>query len=251
MTTQIKPKLILVTGASRGIGRAIVEQMGQQDDCRIVGTATTEAGAEKITAYMQAQGIKGKGFAFNLTQHDTIPGFLSSIQDEFGCMPNVLINNAGIRQDNIMLRMKPEEWDNVVHTNLTSTFRLTQACVKPMLREKWGRIIFVSSVVARTGNLGQANYVASKAGIEGLSKVIALEFAHKGITVNSVAPGFIATDMTETLSDQQKETIRAQIPKRRMGCPTEVAATVDFLASDKASYITAQTIYVDGGMCRT
>lgn len=247
MMTDVPNRITLITGATRGIGRSIAEHMAQLGH-PVIGTSTSQAGADKITAYLQNSGCPGQGMVLDVNDAQGVDDMLESIKSTYDYYPSILINNAGIRQDNIILRMKQSQWDEVIETNLSAVYRLTQRCIKPMFKQRWGRIINISSVVASSGNPGQANYVAAKAGILGLTKVVALEFASKGITVNAVAPGFISTDMTETLTDQQKQGILSNIPAGRMGAPQEIAGLVAFLASDVASYITGQNIHVNGGM---
>lgn len=239
-------KIVLVTGASRGIGKAIAVLLGQAGHT-IVGTATTEGGAKSISEYLQQSSIVGQGMALNVTDDDSVKSVLASISENYGA-PTILVNNAGITQDNLMLRMKPEEWSSVIDTNLTSVYRLSKALLKGMTKARWGRIINISSVVGSMGNAGQANYAASKAGVEGFSRALAKEVGSRAITVNSVAPGFIQTDMTDVLSDEQKKVMLNQISVGRLGQPEEIAAIVGFLASDAAAYITGETIHVNGGM---
>lgn len=245
-TSQLTDKIALVTGASRGIGRAIALSLGQTG-ATIIGTATTEANAEKITAYLQEHNISGTGLVLNVAQAESIAAAMAQIQQEYG-NPNILINNAGIARDNLMLRMKQDEWDEVLTTNLTSIYRLSKACLKGMVKARWGRIISLTSVVGCTGNAGQANYAAAKAGIIGFSKSLAQEIATRGITVNSIAPGFIETDMTKNLDPKHQDLVMQQIPMGRMGQPEEIAAAVRFLASLDAAYITGETIHINGGM---
>lgn len=241
-------KIALVTGASRGIGKAIALTLGQQGFA-IAGTATTQEGADTISQYLKDQHIKGQGFALNVCDSEAIKPLLDSIEQKLGGYPLILVNNAGITRDNIFLRMKPEEWDTVIDTNLSAIYRITKACLKPMVKARWGRVINITSVVGVTGNPGQANYTAAKAGMIGMSKSLAQELAAFEITVNSVAPGFIDTDMTRLLTEAQQEQIKSQIPMKRMGQPTDIANAVAFLVSDSAGYITGQTIHVNGGMC--
>lgn len=242
----IEGKVALVTGASRGIGKAIALELVRRGAV-VVGTATTESGAEAITAYLKEAGNAGRGFALNVSDAASIESTLAAITSEVGT-PLILINNAGITKDNIMLRMKDEEWDGVISTNLTSIFRMSKACLKGMTKERWGRIISISSVVGSMGNAGQANYAAAKAGLEGFSRALAREIGSRNITVNAVAPGFIATDMTHVLPEEQKEKLLGSIPAGRLGQPEEIAAAVGFLASAEASYITGVTLHVNGGM---
>jgi 3-oxoacyl-[acyl-carrier protein] reductase len=240
-------KLALVTGASRGIGKAIAEALGKQG-CRVVGTATSESGAEKITQALKEAGIEGKGMVVDVSNADSINHLMEQIKDEFGQTPDILVNNAGITRDNLLMRMKDDEWESILQTNLTSIYRLSKACLRHMTKSRWGRIISVGSVVGTTGNPGQTNYSAAKAGVIGFSKSLAKEVGSRGITVNVVAPGFIDTDMTQALADDQKEVLKQQIALGRLGSPDDIAAAVAFLASDAAGYITGETLHVNGGM---
>lgn len=239
-------KVALVTGASRGIGRAIAEVLGQAGHI-VIGTATTESGADAISAYVKDGDISGTGVVLNVTDAEQVTDVLAGISKQFGA-PCIVVNNAGITRDNIMLRMKADEWDDVVDTNLTAAFRVVRACIRGMTKARWGRIVNISSVVGSMGNAGQANYAATKAGIEGFSRAIARELGSRSITANTVAPGFIDTDMTNVLPDEQKEALQAQIPLGRLGTPGEIAAVVGFLVSDAGGYITGETIHVNGGM---
>jgi 3-oxoacyl-[acyl-carrier protein] reductase len=239
-------KVALVTGASRGIGQAITKQLGSMG-FTVVGTATTESGAENISRYMADAGIAGEGMALNVTDVDSIATVLKVINEKYGA-PAVLVNNAGITKDNLLMRMKEEEWGDVISTNLSSIYRLSKACVRGMSKKRWGRIINISSVVASMGNAGQSNYAATKAGIEGFSRSLAKELGSRNITVNSVAPGFIDTDMTKELSEENKNLMLTQIPLSRLGQPDEIAGVVAFLAGDGGAYITGETIHVNGGM---
>ena len=242
----LEGKVALVTGASRGIGRAIAESLIKQGAV-VLGTATTESGAENISGYIKEAGGNGRGYCLNVTDPSNIDVVLNDIQKEYGA-PLILVNNAGITRDNLMLRMKEEEWDQVIDTNLTSVFRMSKACLRGMTKARWGRIINISSVVGLMGNMGQANYSAAKAGLEGFTRSLAKEIGSRGITVNSVAPGFIDTDMTKDLPEANKELMLAQIPAGRLGRPEEIAATVSFLAGEESGYITGATIPVNGGM---
>ncbi len=242
----IEGKIALVTGASRGIGRAIALELARRGAV-VVGTATSPAGAEAITAYLKEAGNAGRGLVLNVADAASVETALAEMTASVGA-PVILVNNAGITRDNLMLRMKDEEWDDVIATNLTSIYRMSRACLKAMTKERWGRIISISSVVGSMGNAGQANYAAAKAGLEGFSRALAREIGSRNITVNAVAPGFIATDMTHVLSDEQKEKMLATIPAGRLGQPEEIAAAVGFLASAEASYITGVTLHVNGGM---
>jgi 3-oxoacyl-[acyl-carrier protein] reductase len=239
-------KVALITGASRGIGAAIAESLGKAAVV-VIGTATSRAGADKISQRFNEAGITGQGMVLNVTDMDSINGLLAKISDQYGA-PSILINNAGITKDNLLLRMKEDDWSDVINTNLTSVYRLSKACVRPMTKQRWGRIVNISSVVGSMGNGGQSNYSATKAGVEGFSRALAKELGSRGITVNTVAPGFIATDMTKELPEANKNSMLAQIPLSRLGEPREIAAVVAFLVSDAASYITGETIHVNGGM---
>ena len=236
-------KIALVTGASRGIGKAIAEKL-VACGATVIGTATTENGAEAISQYL---GQNGKGLALNVTDEASIESVISTIKAEFGDI-DILVNNAGITRDNLLMRMKDDEWQDILDTNLTSVFRLSKALMRTMMKKRYGRIITIGSVVGTMGNAGQANYAAAKAGLIGFSKSLAREVASRGITVNVVAPGFIATDMTAALTDEQKALTVAQVPVGRLGEPAEIASAVAFLASDEASYITGETLHVNGGM---
>lgn len=242
----LENKVALVTGASRGIGQAIALELGKMG-ATVIGTATSQAGADAISTALAAAKISGQGRVLNVTDADSINELIASINTEFGA-PLILVNNAGITQDNLMLRMKDAEWDAVIDTNLKSVYRTSKACLRGMTKARWGRIINISSVVATMGNLGQANYAASKAGVEGFTRSLARELGSRNITVNAVAPGFIATDMTEVLPEEQKQLLAQQIPLARLGQPAEIAAAVGFLASDAAAYITGETLHVNGGM---
>lgn len=239
-------KLALVTGASRGIGAAIADQLGKAG-YRLVGTATSDSGAEKITERFKAAGIDGQGYRLDVTDAESIDALMAALK-EGGQEPAILVNNAGITQDNLFLRMKEAEWDGVIDTNLSSAFRMSKAVIKAMTRARWGRIVNVSSVVASSGNAGQVNYAAAKAGLEGFTRSLAREVGSRSITVNSVAPGFIATDMTDELPEANREALLKQVPLGRLGDPQEIAAAVAFLVSDSASYITGETLHVNGGM---
>lgn len=239
-------KVVLVTGASRGIGAAVADAFGGQDYI-VAGTATSDSGAEKISARFSEKGIAGKGYCLNVTDAESIKSVLAAIKEDFGDVA-VLVNNAGITKDNLFMRMKDEEWQSVMDTNLTSVFTMSKAVIKPMMRARTGRIINISSVVGSMGNAGQANYCAAKAGVEGFTRSLAREIGSRNITVNSVAPGFIQTDMTHELPEDVKETLLKQVPLGRLGSPDEIAHAVLFLASDGASYITGETIHVNGGM---
>ncbi|MFT5691288.1 MAG: 3-oxoacyl-[acyl-carrier protein] reductase [Oceanicoccus sp.] len=239
-------KVALVTGASRGIGQAIAKQLGAAGFL-IVGTATTEAGAESISKYMSDAGINGEGMMLDVTSADSIALVMKSITEKFGA-PTVLVNNAGITKDNLLMRMKEEEWSDVIATNLNSVYRLCKACARGMTKARWGRIVNISSVVGSMGNAGQSNYAATKAGVEGFSRALARELGSRNITVNCVAPGFIDTDMTKDLSEENKEEMFSRIPLARLGQPDEIAAVVKFLVEETGGYITGETVHVNGGM---
>ncbi len=239
-------KIALVTGASRGIGRAIAEELGRSG-LTVIGTATTEKGAEAISVYLAEQGIEGRGLCLNVTDQESVDSVVKTINDEFG-VPTVLVNNAGITRDNLLMRMKEDEWQSIMDTNLTSVFRVSKACLRGMMKAKTGRIINIASVVGASGNAGQTNYSAAKAGIFGFSKSLAREVGSRGITVNAVAPGFIDTDMTRDLPEEQRNALLASIPLARLGEPQEIASVVAFLASDGAAYVTGETLHVNGGM---
>ena len=237
-------RVALVTGASRGIGSAIARVLAEQG-MRVVGTATSEGGADGIQSTLSPLG--GLGRVLNVTDPASIESLMKSVRAELG-EPLVLVNNAGITQDNILMRMREEEWHQVIDTNLTALYRLSKACVRGMSKARWGRIINVTSVVGSMGNAGQSNYAATKAGAEGMARSLARELGSRSITVNCVAPGFIDTDMTRALADDQREALQAQIPLGRLGQPGDIAATVAFLASDAGQYITGETIQVNGGL---
>ena len=236
----------MVTGASRGIGKAIALELGGQGFV-IFGTATTQAGAKGIAAFLAERGIAGGGYRADVGSNESVDELMRNLLDGPGA-PVVLVNNAGITRDNLLLRMKEEEWNEVINVNLNAMFRLAKACLKSMTRARWGRIINISSVVGSSGNPGQSNYCASKAGIEGFTRSLAREIGSRGITVNAVAPGFIETDMTSGLPENQAREMLNQIPLQRLGRAEEVAAVVRFLASDGGAYITGETVHVNGGM---
>jgi 3-oxoacyl-[acyl-carrier protein] reductase len=239
-------KIALVTGASRGIGKAIAHALAAAG-MQVVGTATSESGAEAITAGFKEAGLSGVGRVLNIADSDSVNALIKEINTEFGA-PQVLVNNAGITKDNIMMRMKDDEWYDVIDTNLNSLYRLSKACLRGMTKARWGRIVNVSSVVGSMGNAGQANYAAAKAGMNGFTRALAREIGSRGITVNAVAPGFIDTDMTKKLPEEQRDALKSQIPLQRLGESEEIAAVVAFLAGDAAGYITGETIHVNGGM---
>jgi 3-oxoacyl-[acyl-carrier protein] reductase len=236
-------KIAIVTGASRGIGRAIAERLSA-DGFFVIGTATSDNGADAISAYLADN---GKGFKLDVADASAIEAFIKTVTDDFGT-PAVLVNNAGITRDNLLMRMKDEEWDDIIATNLTSVFRMSKAVMRSMMKARYGRIINISSVVGSTGNAGQANYAAAKAGMVGFSKSMAREVGSRGITVNTVAPGFIDTDMTRELSADIKNALLGSIAAGRLGQPEEIAHAVSFLASGLAAYITGETLHVNGGM---
>ena len=236
-------RIALVTGATRGIGRAVAEELVSKG-AFVIGTATSEKGAESISAYL---GEKGKGLVLNVADQASIDAVLEQIKQEFGDI-DILVNNAGITRDNLLMRMKDEEWFDILQTNLSSVYHLSKAMLRTMMKKRFGRIINIGSVVGSMGNAGQTNYCAAKAGLIGFSKALAKEVASRGITVNVVAPGFIATDMTDVLSEELKNNLLTQIPAGRLGEPKDIAKAVAFLASEDASYINGTTLHVNGGM---
>lgn len=242
----LKDKIALVTGASRGIGQAIAFSLGKES-ATVVGTATTQEGADRITQTLKNEGIQGAGMVLNVTSQDSVDALLTAIKERFGVV-TILVNNAAITQDNLLMRMKEDEWADVMDTNLSSVFRLTKSCIRDMLKARFGRIINIGSVVGSTGNAGQANYAAAKAGVIGFSKAMALEVGSRDITINTVSPGFISTDMTNALTDEQRDAIFQRIPMQRLGTAQDIAEAVKFLASPGAGYITGQTLHVNGGM---
>jgi 3-oxoacyl-[acyl-carrier protein] reductase len=239
----LEGKIALVTGATRGIGKAIAVSLIEQG-ATVIGTATSESGAQSISEYL---GANGKGWVLDVSSSESVDTVVKEITAEFGA-PTILVNNAGITRDNLMMRMKEDEWEQVVNTNLTSVFRVTKACLRGMTKAKFGRVISISSVVGSMGNGGQTNYSAAKAGLEGFSRSLAAEIASRGITVNCVAPGFIETDMTKVLPEEHKAKLIEKVPSSRLGQPEEIAAAVAFLASQGAAYITGETLHVNGGM---
>ena len=239
-------QIALVTGASRGIGKAIARGLGEAG-ATVIGTATSQGGADNITTYLSDAGIKGKGLMLDVANTESIAACLKQITDEFGTT-DILINNAGITKDGLLMAMKEDQWDSIINTNLSSIFRMSKAVVRGMMKKRTGRIISISSVVGASGNPGQTNYAAAKAGLVGFSKSLAREIGSRNVTVNAVAPGFIDTDMTKELGDKQKDALLSQIPLGRLGSAEEIAATVVFLASPAAAYITGETIHVNGGM---
>jgi 3-oxoacyl-[acyl-carrier protein] reductase len=239
-------EIALVTGASRGIGKAIATALGSRG-ATVVGTATSASGAQGITDSLATSGIKGAGKVLNVTDPDSIESLIKDVQSEYGA-PTILVNNAGITRDNLLMRMKDDEWNDVIETNLTSAFRMSKACLRGMMKAKHGRIITITSVIGATGNPGQSNYAATKAGVIGFSKSLAREIGSRGITVNAVAPGFIDTDMTRALPQEQRDALLGQIALGKLGTVEDVASAVVFLASADAAYITGETIHVNGGM---
>jgi 3-oxoacyl-[acyl-carrier protein] reductase len=239
-------KLVLVTGASRGIGKAIALTLGGAG-ATVIGTATTETGADNISKVFAENKISGKGMKLNVTDNEQISDLVKTVNEDFGSF-DILVNNAGITRDNILLRMKEDEWEDIINTNLSSIYKMSKAVLRSMIKNRSGRIISITSVVGAMGNAGQSNYGAAKAGIIGFTKSLAREVGVRGITVNAIAPGFIETDMTDSLTDDQKVALATQIPMGRLGTPNEVAQAVLFLAGESGSYITSQTIHVNGGM---
>lgn len=239
----LNEQVALVTGASRGIGRAVAQALAEQG-AFVIGTATSEKGAQAISDYL---GEQGNGMVLDVTNAQSVEQVVKEIQQVHGGL-DILVNNAGITKDNLLMRMKEEDWNQVMDTNLTSVFRTSKSVMRGMMKKRAGRIINIGSVVGTTGNPGQANYCAAKAGLVGFTKSLAKEIANRGVTVNAVAPGFIDTDMTQALTDEQKESIFSSIPAARLGKPEEIAAAVVFLASPGAAYITGETIHVNGGM---
>ncbi|HEY0722156.1 MAG TPA: 3-oxoacyl-ACP reductase FabG [Gammaproteobacteria bacterium] len=242
----LQNEIALVSGASRGIGQAIALQLGKAG-ATVIGTATSEKGAAQISESFKAEGIKGVGLVMNVTEQASIDAAIAQVEKEFGTI-SILINNAGITRDNLLMRMKDEEWNDIIDTNLSSAYRLSKACLRAMMKARKGRIINIASVVACSGNAGQTNYSAAKAGMIGFTKSLAREVGSRGITVNAVAPGFIDTDMTRALPEEHKTALLNQIPLNRLGHPEEIAAAVVFLASPGAAYITGETLHVNGGM---
>ena len=239
-------KLVLVTGASRGIGKAIALTLGRAG-ATIIGTATTESGADDISKVFAEKNISGKGMKLNVTNNEQISDLVKTVNEDFGSF-DILVNNAGITRDNILLRMKEDEWEDIINTNLSSIYKMSKSVLRGMIKNRSGRIISITSVVGAMGNAGQSNYAAAKAGMIGFTKSLAREVGVRNITVNAIAPGFIETDMTDSLPDEQKEALASQIPMGRLGTAEEVAKAVLFLAGDGGSYITGQTLHVNGGM---
>jgi 3-oxoacyl-[acyl-carrier protein] reductase len=242
----LNDQVVLVTGASRGIGQAIARALGAAQ-ATVIGTATSQAGADSISSTFAENGVKGTGMVLDVGNAESIANCMKQLKDAYGA-PDILVNNAGITRDNLLMKMSDEQWDEIINTNLSSVFRMSKAVVRAMMKKRSGRIINISSVVGSTGNPGQTNYAAAKAGLVGFSKSLAREIGSRNITVNTVAPGFIDTDMTRELAEDQRSALAAQIPLGRLGSAEEVAATVVFLASPAAAYITGETIHVNGGM---
>jgi 3-oxoacyl-[acyl-carrier protein] reductase len=242
----LNDKIALVTGATRGIGRAIAHELGRQG-ATVVGTATSESGADSISAYLEEAGIKGKGIVLDVTDNAQTDTALAEIAKSFGAI-SILVNNAGITRDNLSMRMGDDEWDAVIDTNLKAVFRLSRGVMRGMMKARFGRIVNITSVVGYSGNPGQANYCAAKAGVAGMSRSLARELGSRNITVNCVAPGFIATDMTHALTEEQKAAMLASIPLARAGTPEDIAGAVGFLVSPAAAYVTGTTVHVNGGM---
>lgn len=248
MTDLLSDKVCLVTGATRGIGRAVAESFAAESGV-VIGTGTTDSGAAKITQFLNAAGASGEGMRLDVNDADSIVELQANIQEKYGAV-SVLVNNAGISRNNLVMRMKDAEWEEIIETNLNSVYRMCKTFMRGMMRQRYGRIINVSSVVGHIGNIGQAHYSASKSAILGFSKSLAMEIASRNVTVNMVVPGFIDTDMTNVLDERVRDNLLGNIPMGRMGQPEEVANAVVFLASSQSSYITGSTIFVDGGMIR-
>jgi 3-oxoacyl-[acyl-carrier protein] reductase len=246
MTEQKTSKIALVTGASRGIGASIALELARHN-MLVIGTATSEKGAKVIEENFKVNQLKGGGLVLNVNDNKSIESLIKHIEDSYGDI-NILVNNAGITKDTLLMKMNDEAWDDVINTNLKSVFKLSQAVIRKMMKNRYGRIINISSVVGHTGNAGQTNYTAAKAGISGFTKSLAQEIGSRGITVNCVAPGFIDTDMTKSLPEDYKKQLLSKIPLGKLGCPNDIANAVAFLASDNASYITGETLHINGGM---
>lgn len=245
-SSSLENQVCLVTGASRGIGQAIALELGRQQAI-VVGTATTEQGAASISEYFADESVRGKGMVLDVTVDNAVEELLKDISEAYGA-PTILVNNAGITRDNLLMRMKEEEWDDIMSTNLKSIYRVSKACLRGMMKARSGRIISITSVVGATGNAGQCNYAAAKAGVIGFTKSLAQEIGSRGITVNAIAPGFIDTDMTRGLSEEQSTQLLQKIPLGRLGSVEDIAAAAGFLASTSAGYITGTTIHINGGM---
>ena len=239
-------KTVLITGASRGIGAAILESL-MMDELEIYGTATSDKGAEAISEKLKSNDVKGAGLVLRVDKNDSIEQTADYLKKQ-DKLPDIIVNNAGITRDNLLLRMTYEDWQDVITTNLTSLYRISKAFIKQMIKKRWGRIINITSVIAATGNAGQSNYAAAKAGALGLTKSLARELAPRNITVNNIAPGFIETDMTAPLAEEQRRILLENIPLRRFGMPSEVGSLARFLISENAGYITGETIHINGGM---
>lgn len=246
LMTDLQGKTALVTGASRGIGKEVALELAARG-AYVVGTATSESGAQAISADFEARGLSGEGMVLDVTRQESVDALIASLEAREK-MPSILVNNAGITSDNLMLRMEDNEWYSVIETNLSAVYRMIKACLKPMFRARYGRIVTIGSVVGSCGNPGQANYTAAKAGVIGMSKSVAQEMASRGITVNVVSPGFIETDMTDTLPEAVQDALMKRIPMKRLGQPRDIAQAVAFLVSDGAAYITGETLHVNGGM---
>ena len=242
----LEGKIVLVTGATRGIGKAIALTLGSSG-ATVIGTATSKAGADNISKMLVDNQILGKGIVLDVKNNDQIASLVEGIKKDFGSI-DILVNNAGITRDNILLRMKEDEWEDIINTNLSSVYKMSKSVLRGMIKKRSGRIISITSVVGAMGNAGQSNYAAAKAGMIGFTKSLAREVGVRGITVNAIAPGFIETDMTDSLPDDQKEALASQIPMGRLGTADEIAQAVLFLAGDGGSYITGQTLHVNGGM---
>jgi len=242
----LQNEIALVTGASRGIGAAIADKLAEAGAV-VIGTATSEKGAQEITERFQSAGYKGQGMVLNVTEQSSVDALMKAIESDFGA-PTILVNNAGITRDNLLMRMKEEEWESIIDTNLTSVFRLSKAVLRTMMKARKGRIVNISSVVGSMGNAGQTNYAAAKAGIHGFTRSMAREVGSRGITVNSVAPGFIETDMTRELPEAQRKHLEENIPLQKLGQPADVANAVLFLVGESGRYITGETLHVNGGM---
>ena len=246
MDNSIEKQVCLITGASRGIGKAIADILGANGYI-VIGTATSNSGATSISEYISSKGYSGVGMVLDVRDSSQAEDLIKDLSSKYGDI-NILVNNAGITQDNLLLRMKRDQWNSCIDTNLNSVFLMSKLCLKNMTRNRFGRIINISSVVGSTGNAGQCNYSASKAGMLGFTKSLALEVASRGITVNAIAPSFIETDMTSELNEKQKTKLLEQIPQRRLGTTLDIAKVALFLCSDAADYITGQVIHVNGGM---
>ena len=240
-------KIVLVTGASRGIGAAIADAFGDVGSI-IIGTATSESGAQKISARFNEKQYQGQGMVLNVTDAESVDALMKKIKVDYGSTPSVLVNNAGITKDNLLMRMSDDEWFDVINTNLSSAYRLSKACLRGMMKARWGRIVNIGSVVGAMGNVGQANYAATKAGVAGFARALAKEVGSRNITVNTVSPGFIETDMTDVLPEDHRAMMLSAVPAGRLGKPEEIASVVKFIASEEAAYITGENIHVNGGM---